>query len=58
MKQSKILYIPEGVAKIPDGAYSGNLDIEEVIIPEGTVEIGSEAFIFCENLLSVTHPSS
>ena len=45
------------VGKIGHGAFA-NLGLTEVVIPEGVVEIGSEAFSSCTSLATVTIPSS
>ena len=45
------------IVGIGSGAFKGK-DIESVIIPEGVVYIGDEAFLECENLKSVSFPES
>ena len=45
------------VGKIGHGAFA-NLGLTEVVIPEGVVEIGSEAFSSCTSLATVSIPSS
>lgn len=50
--------MPDGTEIIEKGAYAGRDDIDKVVIPEGVVEISDEAFIFCDQLVSVTLPST
>ena len=54
----KILIVPESGEIIESGAYAGRGDVECVVVSEGVVEIGDEAFAFCDGLLSVTLPST
>ena len=50
----KILIIPENVRYISDYVFSSMLNIEEVVLPNHTVEIGSGVFFGCSNLKSIT----
>lgn len=43
---------------IPNYEYMGSLSISELIIKEGTHEIGTRSFSFCPNLRKVTLPDS
>lgn len=48
----------ETVQGIGDGAFSGNLSLTSVTIPESVVSIGSSAFSGCANLYQVVVPAS
>jgi hypothetical protein len=39
--------VPEGVVKIADSAFSGNINFKEVILPETLKEIGAYSFYKC-----------
>ena len=52
------IHIAQGVVGIPDWLFYGNSRINDVIVPEGVVSIGAIAFGECENLTSITLPSS
>ena len=47
-----------GVKEIAADSFYKNLDITSIVIPEGVKTIGSMAFFYCENLVSVTFPYS
>lgn len=49
----KIVTLPNNVTMIAGGAFSGNQDIEKVILSENTSYIGNGAFDSCFNLESV-----
>lgn len=51
-------YIPEGVAKIYDSAFSGIASLEYIKIPEGVCAVGKYAFQGCSNLKEVILPKS
>lgn len=51
-------YIPEGVAKIYDSAFSGIASLEYIKIPEGVRSVGKYAFQRCSNLKEVILPKS
>lgn len=51
-------YIPEGVAKIYDSAFSGIASLEYIKIPEGVCTVGKYAFQGCSNLKEVILPKS
>lgn len=46
-KNEKCYTVPESVRKIGDEAFSGNWELEEVIIPKTVTEIGQNAFSGC-----------
>ena len=50
--------IPEGVASIGNGAFSGRSGLTSVSIPNGVTNIGSSAFSGCRSLVCVSIPSS
>jgi len=50
--------VPEGVATIDYGAFSGNSHLTRVIIPEGVTKLGAEAFESCTGLTNFTIPES
>lgn len=52
-----VLTLPAGVTRIDDEAFSG-IDAEQVIIPDGTIRIGSGAFSKCEHPVAVILPDS
>ena len=54
----KILVIGTESVIIESGAYAARSDIEKVVISEGVVQICDEAFIFCDQLISVELPST
>lgn len=54
--QKSIVLTPD--IRIIDGAFDGNENLEEVVIPEGVEEIGSKAFRNCYNLKKVVLPKS
>lgn len=45
--QAATLRLPTGLTMIEEQAFYGNTSLDEVIIPEGVTEIGSEAFAGC-----------
>ncbi len=45
--------IEEGVTNIPQGLYTGNEEIEEVILPTTITSIDNEAFAYCANLKNI-----
>lgn len=49
--------LPEGLETIPAGSF-GYSDICELIIPEGCVSIGADAFASCNTLTKITLPST
>lgn len=49
--------LPQGVTSIGSGAFQ-DAGVDEIILNEGLVEIGSCAFISCDALTSITIPSS
>ncbi|MCH5161311.1 MAG: leucine-rich repeat protein [Clostridiales bacterium] len=48
-----IVTVPSFIKKIADGAFSCNMSLEKVIIPDNVKKIGSMAFFGCENLIAV-----
>ena len=46
------------VVTIGDGAFSGNTDIESVVIPNSVIRIDTSAFDSCENLTTIIIPDS
>ncbi len=48
------LTIPEGVAEIKTGAFSGCKSIESVTFPDSVTSIGQESFQGCESLTNIT----
>jgi len=58
----KKVIVPEGIIEIEnfddEFVFHENLEIEEVILPEGLEFIGAQAFYNCKNLKSVTLPST
>lgn len=57
LKDMNVLKLPTGLREIEEEAFSG-ISAQAVIIPDGCVSIGAEAFANCENLLYVLIPSS
>ncbi len=53
-----IARIPEGVREIGDGAFSGCVTVEQVILPDGVTAIGSRAFEKCYQLQKIHFPDS
>ncbi|MCQ2612783.1 MAG: leucine-rich repeat protein [Treponemataceae bacterium] len=53
-----VLTIKEGIKSIPDGMYTGNSEIREVIIPSTVTKIGADAFKNCTNLTKVTYKAT
>lgn len=53
-----VLTIKEGIKSIPDGMYTGNTEIREVIIPSTVTKIGADAFKNCTNLTKVTYKAT
>lgn len=61
--ETKRLTIPEEIdglkiAGIGDGVFSGNMLIEQVVLPEGLQWIGNNAFQNCEKLERIEFPST
>lgn len=52
------LTLPSSLKEIGEEAFCGNASIEWVVIPEGTVSIGSRAFADCPSLWRVDIPAS
>lgn len=48
------LVIPDGVTKIPNGAFASLLQITDVTMPDSVTEIGDVAFYGCGNLENIT----
>ncbi|MBQ2957313.1 MAG: leucine-rich repeat domain-containing protein, partial [Clostridia bacterium] len=46
------------VSELGSGLFSGNIQAERVVLPEGIRKIGSEAFLNCTNLASIELPST
>ena len=51
------IIIEEGITNVPKGLYTGNEDIEEVVLPNSIVSIDDEAFESCRNLRKINFPS-
>lgn len=58
MYHVKEFRVPDGVADIPNGAFTDVDTIESIIIPESVTRIGSGAFKDCDNLRNVVLPDS
>ena len=52
-KAIKKYVIPEGIIKIPTGAFRNLTELEEITIPDSVTEIGAYAFSGCTNLKSI-----
>ena len=52
------LTIPEGILTIQDFAFSGCVNLKQVILPESLQSIGYEAFEHCEELTDLYIPSA
>lgn len=50
--------IPAGVEKIGYGAFYGDFDLENIVIPETVKEIDNFAFFLCEQLKDINLPNS
>ena len=48
--------IPEGVAKIDEGVFSGKSNLLSIRIPDSVISIGREAFSNCSNLKNIAIP--
>ena len=48
--------IPEGVAKIDEGVFSGNSNLLSICLPDSMISIGREAFSNCSNLKTIVIP--
>ncbi len=48
------LVIPDGVTKIPNGAFANLSQLTDVTIPDSVTEIGDAAFYGCANLENIT----
>ncbi len=61
-KELKKVEFSEGIKKIPDYAfsknYNGTIQIEQVVIPEGVIEIGRDTFYDCDGLKEIKLPES
>ena len=57
-KEITNIFIPEGVTKISNYAFSGCNALASVTIPESVTAIGSDAFSGCNGLTSVIIPNS
>lgn len=53
-----VVTIPSSITKIAAFAFDYNRTVKEVIISEGVIEIGAQAFCHCTNLAKVTLPNS
>lgn len=53
---SDVVYLPDGVNVIAEGAFRGNTDVKKVIIPDGVSAISRNAFYDCTGLTSVDLP--
>ena len=50
--------IPNGVAKIGEGAFEANSHMQGIVVPEGVHTIAAKAFYTCRNLKMVTLPKT
>lgn len=50
--------IPNGVAKIGEGAFEANSHMQGIVVPEGVHTISAKAFYTCRNLKMVTLPKT
>ena len=57
-KTARFNSIPNSVTEIAMWAFSNNVNLEEVVLPEGLKVIDSCAFIGCEKLMALTIPKS
>ncbi len=55
---SNLAFVPQGVTKVGDNAFSGFNGITEVSIPESVTDIGEKAFHLCSGLRKVHIPNS
>lgn len=54
-----VVVVPEGVKKLYNNFLSGHTeDVKKVILPEGLIEIGIEAFRSCNKLETINFPQS
>ncbi|MBQ0027671.1 MAG: leucine-rich repeat protein [Lachnospiraceae bacterium] len=50
------IYIGKGINSIPDGAFGGCRNLEEVLIPDNVMSIGESVFNGCTKLKKITIP--
>ena len=50
--------VPDSIKVLPEGAFKDRIHLEEVVLPEGLLEIGKEAFIRCMSLGGLRLPST
>lgn len=55
---AEVVYVPEQVEVIAQGAFEDNDSIRKVVLPSRLKEIGYNAFAGCDNLLEVDIPDS
>lgn len=58
VRSPKKLDLPKVLNEIEDEAFEGSIGFGEVIIPNGTVKIGSKAFANCSRLVFISIPES
>ena len=58
VRSPKKLDLPKVLKEIEDEAFEGSIGFGEVIIPDGTVKIGSKAFANCSQLVFISIPES
>ncbi len=57
-KADAFFTIPDGVAIIGNGAFSGCSNLTSIVIPDSVTSIGSYAFSNCDNITSIVIPDS
>ncbi len=58
MGDSEVVYVPESVTVIAEGAFENNDSIRKVVLPARLKEIEYNAFTECDNLLEIDIPDS
>ena len=58
MPNNTIIKLKEGTLEIAEGAFKGDVEMTDIIIPNSVTNIGEGTFNYCSGLTSVTLPNS